>query len=294
MDEQTLTSDAVLGASVPVVPPWRAPSTSTSARLGAGAVLGVAALAIAAWLLRDDHPLPRPASPLGLELGVAATAVMLTNFLYALRKRWGALAGLGRLSSWLDLHVFVGVMSPLLILFHAAYRANNGLARFTYGSLGVVVCTGLIGRYVYGLVPSGSAGEVPDLLDQRERLRIRLAPLLGGLAPLEVLLVEAGAPPSHAPFLSQLLASAPEAVGFRLRLAVWMRVLPAASREEVREGLQRLHRLRQQAGLAGGIKRLMRVWRGLHVTLAILLVVALTAHVGLSAYLGYLPTFRNP
>jgi thioredoxin reductase len=273
--------------------------------------LGLGLLAVLTWmgwdyyrlaggqrLLSPLHRSLRPAGSLGLTIGIAAAAVMLTNFLYALRKRWSVLAGVGDVRRWLDVHVLVGVMSPVVIAFHAAFQSNNLLATGTFTALGIVVATGLIGRYFYALVPgsTGEAVELADLLGQSERVKSLLRPLLAGAAtpgPLEALLAEASARPSPAPFAWKLLRSLPEAVAFRFRLAASLRLLKAADRGGVRDGLLRLQRLRAQAGLFGGIKRLMRAWRSLHASLAILLVIALIAHISVSVYLGFGPDFSR-
>jgi len=295
--------------------PWTASPEERSRRRWwrAMAVVGGAALALLAllaWAGLDYYPLHgperlrsplhatlKPAGSLGITIGIAASAVMLTNFLYALRKRWSALAGLGNLQSWLDLHVFVGVMSPVVIAFHAAFQSNNLMATSTYASLGIVVATGLVGRWFYALLPRGRGRSLglAELLGQRERTRDRLEPLLAGAhdpARLGALLAEAGAPPPRAPFALQLLGSLPQAISFRVRLAAALRSVPRADRQALRQSLVQLRRLRAQAGLYGGIQRLMRIWRSLHVSLAVLLVAALSCHILLALYLGYGPGGR--
>ena len=149
------------------------------------AVVGVTVLATLAWLGREYYPLDRIArresplhetlrssGPWGHGVGIAATLFMLSNFLYAARKRWKRLDGLGGIRRWLDFHVFVGTMSPAIISFHAAFQAKNVLAFATAASLGVVFTTGIIGRFIYALVPSqdGKVVELTDLLARRERL----------------------------------------------------------------------------------------------------------------------------
>jgi len=242
------------------------------------------------------HPRLKSASPLGIGIGIAASAVMLTNFLYALRKRWSALDGLGNLRSWLDLHVFVGVMSPIVIAFHAAFQSNNLLASSTYASLAIVVVTGLVGRYFYALVPGagGRTVELADLLGQVERLQDEVRPLLAGATSpaLDPLFAKATAAPSTTPLAAQVFQSAVERVTFELRLAVALRRLPSDARAPLRRGLVKLLRLRRQVSLFGSIHRLMRAWRSLHVSLAVFLVVALVAHISLSVYLGYGPGRR--
>jgi hypothetical protein len=56
--------------------------------------------------------------------------------------------------------------------------------------------------------------------------------------------------------------------------------------------LARLQWLVAQASVFEGMRRLMRAWRSLHASFAILLVVALTAHIALAVYLGYRPGLR--
>ena len=79
---------------------------------------------------------------------------MLSNFLYAVRKRWERLKGFSSIRNWLTFHQFVGFMSPLVIAFHAAFQSNNLLATSTAISLAIVVLTGVVGRFIFGLVPA--------------------------------------------------------------------------------------------------------------------------------------------
>ena len=45
---------------------------------------------------------------MALEFAIVATLFMLSNFLYAVRKRGKMLIGFGDIRGWLDFHVFVG------------------------------------------------------------------------------------------------------------------------------------------------------------------------------------------
>ena len=171
------------------------------------------------------------------------------------------------------------------------------LANASPAWFGIVVATGLVGRYFYGLIPgsNGRAAELAELLGQAERLKERLGPTLAGAAapaPLRALFEQASAAPPRAPLLRQLLRSALETVAFRLRLAVTVRRFPSEGRAALGEGLVELMRLRRQLSLFGGIHRLMRAWRSIHVSLAVMLVVALLAHISVAVYLGYGPGGR--
>jgi hypothetical protein len=268
------------------------------------ALAGLAVVAYLAWTGRDYYPLSRaarrasplhatlrPAGAWGHGVGIVATAFMLSNFLYAVRKRWRRLTGLGGIRSWLDFHVFVGFMSPLVIAFHAAFQSNNLLATSTATSLGIVVGTGLVGRFIYGAVPSdgGKAVELSDLLATFERLRDAQGPRLAEAgAPARALLERATAP-VEAGSLALLFVLMPlEALLLRARLElVRRRFTSRAAFLDFRRALVALARIRWQIRFYASLKRLLRGWRAFHATLAVFLVLAIAAHIGVSLYLGY-------
>ncbi|ABC82437.1 NAD(P)-binding domain-containing protein [Anaeromyxobacter dehalogenans] len=268
------------------------------------ALAGVAILAVLAWKGREYYPLARldrlrsplhpsmkPAGPWGHGVGIVATLFMLSNFLYAVRKRWKRFAPLGSIRGWLDFHVFVGFMSPLVIAFHSAFQSNNLLATGTAGALCIVVGTGIVGRFIYGTVPSdgGKAVELADLLARFERSRAALGPLLQEAgAPARVLLDRATAP-VRAGSLALLFVRMPaESLLLRLRLLrVRGRFRGTGHYAEFRATLVALARLRWQIRFYASLKRLLRGWRVFHASLAVFLVLVIAAHIGVSLYLGY-------
>jgi hypothetical protein len=214
---------------------------------------------------------------------------MLSNFVYALRKRTRAMTGLGPIKGWLDFHVFVGFMSPLVIAFHAAFQVNNQLASATYLSLAVVVTTGIIGRYIYGLVPAHGdrAEEFEDLAANFERLRAFAAPALAK-AGSSALLDAATAPVTSSALLALFVRFPFEALWLRVRLAgLRRRLADPGTFPDLRAAILKLSRLRWQLRFYTSLKRLLRGWRVFHATMAIFLVLALTAHIAVSLYLGY-------
>ena len=49
------------------------------------------------------------------------------------------------MATWLNLHVFTGLVGTVLIMFHSAFQFRTPIALATAGSLGVVVLTGIVG-----------------------------------------------------------------------------------------------------------------------------------------------------
>ena len=125
--------------------------------IGLLVVAGLTSVGIKYYLLprnlrykSPDHALLKPSGLWGHGVGILATLFMLLNFIYPLRKRLPMFKGKGSIVPWLRFHVFVGIMSPIVILFHTAFQWGNQLATSTYFSVLVVVATGLVGRYLYG------------------------------------------------------------------------------------------------------------------------------------------------
>lgn len=238
------------------------------------------------------HEWMRPAGVWGHGVGVVATLFMMSNFIYPIRKRAPIFKGRKSIRSWLTFHVFVGFMSPLVIAFHAAFQSNNLLATATTVALLIVVMTGIMGRYVYGLIPARGGGEeeLADLLARWERAKARLLPLADRADdPASVKAVlEAATKPTAKTLLGALIRLPFELLSVRLQAARLRTLFPNAEDfAEFAGELRRMPILRAQAGFFKGLKRLMSGWRLLHALLAGFLVLVIAAHVGLSLYLGY-------
>ncbi len=239
------------------------------------------------------HAFLRSSGPWGHGVGIVATAFMLLNFLYPIRKRWQRLKGAGPIRRWLTFHQFVGFMSPLVIAFHAAFQSNNFVATATSVSLVIVVLTGIFGRFVFGLVPThdGRTTELAEVVSRWERLKTRIDPLLAGVtdvAAVKAILSRATAAPSGGSLVGLLGRMPFEYQRTRGQLRQIRALFP--SREHYREftrAFWKLDRLRTQVGFYRSLKRLLSVWRLFHAVLAVVLVVMISAHIGVSIFLGY-------
>jgi len=101
---------------------------------------------------------------IGHKLGVVGSSMMVLMLLYSLRKRVAALRGLGPLSRWLDVHIFLGVFGPLLVVLHSGFKVQ-GLVALSFWSMVVVASSGVLGRYLYLQIPRTRAGEALALAE---------------------------------------------------------------------------------------------------------------------------------
>ncbi|HEY1099429.1 MAG TPA: NAD(P)-binding domain-containing protein [Myxococcota bacterium] len=239
------------------------------------------------------HELLRPAGVWGHGVGIIATVFMLANFLYAVRKRWRRLKGVSTIRTWLTFHMFVGVMSPLVIAFHAAFLVNNLLAAWTWLGLSVVVGTGVFGRFLFGLVPH-EGGRHVDRVAAKKRLRDREEALRPALLrwPQGAVVVEElwGAP---APVVS---AGGTPAALWRwwqtrrpvlAALKTLRKHLDGATFAGLVDDVETVLRARVQLAFFRAMKRAFRAWLVIHVVTAIAMVGLIAAHVGVTVWLGY-------
>lgn len=247
--------------------------------------------------LRVKHPanaLLKPAGPWGHGVGIVATVFMLSNFLYVVRKRWERLKGFSSIRNWLTFHQFVGFMSPLVIAYHAAFQSNNLLATSTTISLAIVVLTGVVGRFIFALVPTGEGqqNEQGELTRRYERLKTRSEVELEGSSTNAIQVAEVLRRVTKPPEDRLLVTFLLHLPLMRLRDELDLRRLNRAFKSdeefrEFRENFAKLRIMQAQVTFFRALKRLMSVWRVLHVVLAICLVVMIAAHIGFSLFLGY-------
>ncbi len=273
--------------------------------LWAAGIMLLVGLAVLGWdyyvLPRDKrfastlHQTLRPAGAWGRAIGIGATAVMMLNFLLAVRKRIGFMRGIGNIRDWLNFHVFVGVMAPLFTAFHAAFQYENTIAVGTASACAVVVATGLVGRYIYQLVPGGPSGRpanVSELMDRVDALRRVLAstplsPWLRRLLdPPEVRELPAGIIQLvHLPIAAFTMTA--NLLESRLHIRKYCRKNPDPQVRDAADDLYTLARLREQLAFYPALKRFMATWRAFHVTLSVFLVLLIIVHVAVSMMVGY-------
>ncbi|MGA1823726.1 MAG: hypothetical protein ACMUIP_03610 [bacterium] len=98
----------------------------------------------------DLHESLKPSGIIGHGLGIVGAVLMLLCYaLYSFRKKFEFLECLGSLAIWLEIHIFLGILGPILILFHSAFKFN-GIVGIAFWSMVIVVISGIFGRVFFG------------------------------------------------------------------------------------------------------------------------------------------------
>ena len=72
-----------------------------------------------------SHAKFKPSGDVGQGLGfIGALLMILCVVLYILRKKIEKLECLGPLSLWLEIHIFLGILGPIFIIFHSALKVT--------------------------------------------------------------------------------------------------------------------------------------------------------------------------
>jgi hypothetical protein len=226
----------------------------------------------------------RPSGEIGNGYGWVAAVLVMMNLSYLIRRRFGN-ASMGSMRTWLDVHVFTGLLAASLVSFHSAFQLRTPIASVSAGSLGTVVLTGLLGRFLYALGPGGARERLAMALDAVE------LELAGARAALSAAIAAFPGPevPANAS-LPRCLWKIPAwlRVARRRRERMKAALPPARARSrELRRAIRELHAASDAEARASGIAALLRSWRAMHRFFALLMLSAVLVHAGVAWYYGY-------
>ena len=250
---------------------------------------------------RPFHPQYDSLKPSGFEghgYGIVGTAMItLGVVMYSSRKRLRALAGLGRISYFLEFHIFLCLLGPVLVVYHTTFKIG-GLVAVSFWSMMAVVLSGVVGRYFYVQIPKGIHGNelsMSDLHAENAKLgRVLLEQF--GLTDNIVARIDAVAMPPRDVTRMSLM----EVVTFFVLNDVTRRAkLHHLLRDLRRRGLKAdtLERLRHLAirrmvltrriAFLQQFKQVFHYWHVIHLPFSIIMFVILFVHVGVAIAFGY-------
>jgi hypothetical protein len=241
------------------------------------------------------HRLLRPSGAAGQTFGVAGALLMLMPFLYMARKRVRWLKRAGSMKTWLEIHLFCGVVGPVLVTFHTSFKFN-GLISAAYWSMVIVVASGFVGRYLYVRIPRSLRGTelTRAELDARvDELKAELAGSVRSSAALErIAAFERAASPDVSRFWVGGLLFGDIMLARRLR-TLRRELAETALARETRDAVvaltaERVTLVRRVAYLQR-TRALFELWHVFHLPLVYMLFLIVAVHVGVTMYLGYLP-----
>ena len=119
-----------------------------------------------------------PKSGTGFWLGVTGACLMLLLVLYPLRKKKTWLRKAGSIKNWFRFHIAAGIVGPILVLFHANFKASSINCQVALTATILVTISGFFGRYVYTKIHYGLYGHRIKLEELKRKMEGNLEELL--------------------------------------------------------------------------------------------------------------------
>jgi len=120
-------------------------------------MIGIIAVIYFGWMNRESNYLSAE-SGTGYYLGIVGGSMMLVLLLYPISKRIKTLTRWIPLRYWFGFHMLLGIIGPVLILFHSNFKLGSTNSSIALFSMLLVAFSGLIGRYIYTLIHHGLYG----------------------------------------------------------------------------------------------------------------------------------------
>jgi hypothetical protein len=97
----------------------------------------------------------------GFVLGIVGGALCLFEFLLWPRKAWFRTWRLGRMTTWMRAHIWLGLLSVPLLWLHSGFRWGGTLSTVLMALFLIVIASGIWGLVVQQFLPSQMLNELP-------------------------------------------------------------------------------------------------------------------------------------
>lgn len=298
---------SALPDEAPVAAPPRKGSWSTVVLLGVTLLAAILVVAASGYYFaplgqRVRHPLHawlRPSGFVGQSLGLVAFLGFVFLWMYPIRKRVRGRLAAGSIARWLDVHIVVGLLMPLLAATHAGWRFT-GLIGLGFLAMVIVWASGVAGRYIYVRIPRSKNGIAMGLDEVRlERLRLlheisattglpyarldealRVEPLARGQLGLVGVIRQFILDDLRRQHTSRELVTLIASSGVPGHMPTRKAVREAAGLARRQIGLE------QQMRMLEGTQRVFKFWHAAHLPVAITALIAVFLHVAVAVVMG--------
>lgn len=245
----------------------------------------------------QQHELLKPSGDWGHGFGIIGSFMMLIGVaVYMVRKRYRRLFNLGYLKHWLDLHIFLCSVGPVLVLYHTAFKFG-GIVSVSFWSMTLVVLSGIVGRFIYVQIPRTIEGQemgINVMNDLKEDLATKVNKAIDFDQELlyNFRAITSSERYKEQSFLKALFIITRDFFKIRLILRKIKKELKAKDLQKfVRKDIIRAAKfelvLSRRIGLLRTFQKLFRYWHIAHLPFAITMFVIMLVHVVVTIIFGY-------
>lgn len=238
--------------------------------------------------------------PSGIEshgYGIIGSAMIVFGVaMYSSRKRVRAFNQIGKIKYFLEFHIFLCLVGPMLVMYHTTFKFG-GIVAVSFWSMTAVVLSGIVGRYIYVQIPKGIQGnelDIKELEETNTNLRKQLEEVYG-LDEIDLKKIDSLALPKQqqsTSIISLLLFFIVGDITLRPRLNKIVRHLHSRS-----VSTSTIHSVTVIAGeriklmrriqFLEHLKHYFHYWHVIHLPFTIIMFSILLVHVGVAIAFGY-------
>jgi hypothetical protein len=245
----------------------------------------------------ESYRVLRPAGLLGHTFGVVGSAFMIFMLSYTLRKRLKIMRSLGALNRWLDIHIYFGIMGPLLVILHTSFKVQ-GLVAVSFWSMIAVATSGIFGRYLYLQIPRNIVGDEIDMkeleqTDKQYALQLKQEfglsdDIIGRLAESDTIKIAEG---SGAIKVLYTVLKEDALRPFKTRRRhvehAELKNIPVETRKKIVRIAHRRSLLTRRVLLLNHMQQMFHYWHVIHKPFAIIMYAIMVIHIGVAIWTGY-------
>jgi hypothetical protein len=242
-----------------------------------------------------DHALLKPSGIVGHGIGIVGTLFIIAGVSsYMARKRYRFLSRLGLLKHWLEFHIFLCTLGPILVLFHTSFKFG-GLVAISFWSMVAVFLSGVIGRFIYLQIPHTIEGRELSLSEVRE-MKTDITSVLKSSWNIDdmtnSMLVEAlkrGPGIYHSNAIVRYVSNyyRDRKTIRRVKSLLKGTNLPKTDRVMILSLIREDVRLNEKLERLDNMKNLFKYWHVIHSPFALIMLVIMVVHVAVTIVFGY-------
>lgn len=242
-----------------------------------------------------DYTILRPSGQLGHGYGIIGSLMMVIGVvIYLARKRIKAMSRLGFLKHWLEFHIFLCTLGPILILFHTSFKFG-GLVAISFWSMTAVFISGIIGRFIYIQIPRSIEGkelnlneinnyktELSNSLLSNPDIDEEIISKINTLTRKKVEVIERN-------FIHQYFKNrkSDKTTFYELKKMIFTSKININERKKILKVIKEEIKLNRRVGRLDTMKNLFKYWHVAHIPFAIVMIIIMFIHIGITIYFGY-------
>ncbi len=243
----------------------------------------------------EQHGMLKPSGFWGHGLGIIGSGLLLFGvFGYMARKRMRIFSRIGYLRYWLEFHIFLCSLGPVLILYHTAFKFG-GIVAISFWSMAAVVVSGIIGRFIYLQIPrtiEGHEMSMNEISEHKSDLRSKLSETFGlkneTLEKITITINQENSQKSGNEFVQFLDSFKQEKIILKqIKLELKSQNISKKSQRKIIVLIKKELVLQRRIKWLISMQNLLRYWHVAHLPFALIMLVIMIVHVIIAVTFGY-------